>query len=393
HSYSSRLADIWALGVVLINLSCGRNPWLRADPDEPTFASFCQDDSYLGYILPITAEFNDLLKRVFRINPSERIALDEFIDEVRRIDRFTLNYQELMNTSEPIREAAGPLVQVRWDQEMMKIGLPEPLENDGVAPEAALSSQSNRQESEWDGSDDDSMQFLKESTLFQRGGAFGGSFYSQASEGEEDAEEPDEELDDDNDDREEENDEECEAEYDTSRGADVEVDGTDLAQAVEIVDDDMSDTESIAPTLDTSWISPAPPSHSYEDYEDDQWDLFESSSYINLDGPDPNSNPPPLTTAPSIPSTPICGLVTPAQTNLYDDCGMFPPLQKISFADSAIRSGFDCPPEILDDSEGSGSTPRSIPHKGRHLRPQKVARGVFQRFAAEARCLSKHFPI
>ncbi|KAG8920642.1 hypothetical protein FRC00_009726, partial [Tulasnella sp. 408] len=244
HSYSSRLADIWALGVVLINLSCGRNPWLRAHPDEPTFASFCQDDDYLSYILPITTDFNDLLKRVFRINPSQRIALDEFIDEVQRMDRFTLNYEELMNTTEPIRAAAGPLLQVRWEQEILNTAQLEPLENGGVAPETGVScppSQHHRQESEWDGSDGDSIHLLKSSNAFRNGGTLGNSIYGQTSEGEEDAEEVQELEEDEN--PQEDNDEECEEEYGTSCDAGADVYGTDLAQDAVIVDDEMSDTE------------------------------------------------------------------------------------------------------------------------------------------------------
>ncbi|KAG9017119.1 hypothetical protein FRB90_001682 [Tulasnella sp. 427] len=118
--YSSRLADVWALGVVLVNLSCARNPWFKAEPNEATFAAYCSNNDYLRYILPITNDLNNVLKRVFRLDPTQRITLTDFIDEVRRIRRFTLDYQELSQASEPVKTAAGSLMKVRWEQEVAR---------------------------------------------------------------------------------------------------------------------------------------------------------------------------------------------------------------------------------------------------------------------------------
>lgn len=115
--YSSRSNDVWSLGVLLINFACGRNPWVRAHPEEETFAAFMRDPDYLLSILPISIELNNLLKRVFLLDPSQRIGLDELIDGVARIERFTLNYNELCRAPDVVRNAAGPLLRVRQKQE------------------------------------------------------------------------------------------------------------------------------------------------------------------------------------------------------------------------------------------------------------------------------------
>ncbi|KAG8950329.1 hypothetical protein FRC04_007771 [Tulasnella sp. 424] len=397
HSYSSRLADIWALGVVLINLSCGRNPWLRAHPEEPTYASFCKDDDYLSYILPITSDLNDLLKRVFRINPSQRIALDEFIDEVRRMDRFTLNYEELMESSDAIKTAAGPLLQVRWEQEMLDTRQPIPLEDDGTGPEAVFPQASPQRP-------ETSIQLLETPDLLRHGGTLGDPVYSQALEGEEGAEE-DDDLDQD-----ESYEDDDEEERELSPDAYIDLGGADLYQESRIGGDEMSDTRSVVSTIYTAW-PPSTPSSPSNTAHSAKWHLLRSpcSPYIDSEEACPSPNPSPLITAPSVPSTPNCGLNTPAQEYLYEDCSTFPSLEHVSFADSALRSGLDCPGIVEERSCGTQS--ESIPHntspakrrlreagcssdiERRHVRSRKMAQGVLQRFAPDASCWLEPFPI
>lgn len=44
--------DMWSLGVVLINLTCGRNPWKQASFDDPAYRMFAQSRHYLRTVLP-----------------------------------------------------------------------------------------------------------------------------------------------------------------------------------------------------------------------------------------------------------------------------------------------------------------------------------------------------
>lgn len=75
--YSSAPNDVWALGVILVNLTCGRNPWKRAALDDSTFRAFMRDPGFLQTILPISDRFNAILQRIFEVDPRRRITLEE----------------------------------------------------------------------------------------------------------------------------------------------------------------------------------------------------------------------------------------------------------------------------------------------------------------------------
>lgn len=74
--YASAPNDIWSLGVILVNLTCGRNPWKRASMDDSTFRAYMRDRTFLQTILPISDGLNCILQRIFEIDPKRRISLD-----------------------------------------------------------------------------------------------------------------------------------------------------------------------------------------------------------------------------------------------------------------------------------------------------------------------------
>lgn len=67
---------MWSLGVILVNLICGRNPWKRASSEDTTFRAFMQDSNFLASILSISSGLNWILQRIFEIDPKRRISLD-----------------------------------------------------------------------------------------------------------------------------------------------------------------------------------------------------------------------------------------------------------------------------------------------------------------------------
>jgi len=75
--YSAEANDVWSLGVMLINLACGRNPWNQACIDDPTFSAFLANANFLATVLPLTAEFNHIIRRVFDLDPRRRASLAE----------------------------------------------------------------------------------------------------------------------------------------------------------------------------------------------------------------------------------------------------------------------------------------------------------------------------
>lgn len=87
--YPTRTADVWSLGVILVNLVCGRNPWRCASPTDESFAAFLQDPSFLRRILPISHDCLDILTQIFTLDPEQRIPLDRLRELVLDIDSFT----------------------------------------------------------------------------------------------------------------------------------------------------------------------------------------------------------------------------------------------------------------------------------------------------------------
>jgi serine/threonine protein kinase len=87
--YACAPNDIWSLGVILVNLTCGRNPWKSASPKDSTFRAYMEDRHFLKSILPLSDELNEILGMVFEMDPSRRISLDELRHRIINCPRFT----------------------------------------------------------------------------------------------------------------------------------------------------------------------------------------------------------------------------------------------------------------------------------------------------------------
>lgn len=83
-------SDIWSLGIILINLVCMRNPWLKAHQGEDaTFQFFIENNKILQKILPISDELLDVLGDILCLEPCRRIALDVLMAKIRSIKKLT----------------------------------------------------------------------------------------------------------------------------------------------------------------------------------------------------------------------------------------------------------------------------------------------------------------
>ncbi|MCJ1325435.1 hypothetical protein MMC10_002098 [Thelotrema lepadinum] len=91
--YASAPNDIWSLGVILVNLTCGRNPWKRASVEDTTFRAYLKDPQFLSSILPISSELETLLRRIFECNPAKRISIPELRQLILQCDFFTARPQ------------------------------------------------------------------------------------------------------------------------------------------------------------------------------------------------------------------------------------------------------------------------------------------------------------
>jgi serine/threonine protein kinase len=87
--YACAPNDIWSLGVILVNLTCGRNPWKSASPKDSTFRAYMEDRHFLKSILPLSDELNDILGMIFELDPARRIKLDELRQRILNCHQFT----------------------------------------------------------------------------------------------------------------------------------------------------------------------------------------------------------------------------------------------------------------------------------------------------------------
>ncbi|KAJ2773820.1 Serine/threonine protein kinase [Coemansia nantahalensis] len=88
NGYAAAPNDVWALGVILINLTTGRNPWNRAHVSDPLFRRFLADKSFLCQAIHATPAFTHIIHRVLDVNPETRCTLDELQRLVKYCPRF-----------------------------------------------------------------------------------------------------------------------------------------------------------------------------------------------------------------------------------------------------------------------------------------------------------------
>lgn len=70
-------SDVWSLGIVLINLTCGSNPWQTAGMQDPDYQDYGRSKDFLKSILPISDGLDDILRCVLEPNPKLRVTISE----------------------------------------------------------------------------------------------------------------------------------------------------------------------------------------------------------------------------------------------------------------------------------------------------------------------------
>ncbi|KAH8923544.1 kinase-like protein [Atractiella rhizophila] len=105
--YATQPNDVWSLGVILINLTCSRNPWKQATMKDETFCAFRNDQEwFLPKILPISNDCHDVLRRVFNLHPDGRPTVRELRGMVSKITRWTMSIEQLRHSTKATKEAA-----------------------------------------------------------------------------------------------------------------------------------------------------------------------------------------------------------------------------------------------------------------------------------------------
>ena len=101
--YASAPNDVWSLGVILVNLTCGRNPWKRASTEDSTFRAYLRDRHFLKTILPLSDELDSILRRIFEPDPMKRITIPELRELILQCSRLT------SRSNAPVTQPCAPV--------------------------------------------------------------------------------------------------------------------------------------------------------------------------------------------------------------------------------------------------------------------------------------------
>lgn len=104
-SYNAKHADIWALGVILMNLVCECLPWRRADREDRDFFNYLYRDSNFFYNnFPISSELNDILKSIFTIRAEDRASIKDIRRNILGVKTF-FDYSDFGSPSTTLQAA------------------------------------------------------------------------------------------------------------------------------------------------------------------------------------------------------------------------------------------------------------------------------------------------
>lgn len=89
YCYSPRLADIWALGIILMNLITGSQPWFKASLSDPFFVEYANNNpNFLYDFFPISRGANEILKSMLAIDPRKRASLADIRIRILEVKSF-----------------------------------------------------------------------------------------------------------------------------------------------------------------------------------------------------------------------------------------------------------------------------------------------------------------
>ncbi|TFK23820.1 kinase-like protein, partial [Coprinopsis marcescibilis] len=88
-AYSPMATDVWSLGIILLNMVTGRNPWESATADDPIFQAYGRSPfNFFPSVLPISTAFNKLMIQVLDPNWKTRLSLHHFRQKIESISTF-----------------------------------------------------------------------------------------------------------------------------------------------------------------------------------------------------------------------------------------------------------------------------------------------------------------
>lgn len=86
--YPRSASDVWALGVIFLNLIFGRNPWKKASlTEDSAYKDYAMYPDTLKGVLPVSDELNQIMAQIFHPDPYKRITIPALCGKVRQCGR------------------------------------------------------------------------------------------------------------------------------------------------------------------------------------------------------------------------------------------------------------------------------------------------------------------
>ncbi|RPD60087.1 Pkinase-domain-containing protein [Lentinus tigrinus ALCF2SS1-7] len=94
--YDTRAADVWALGIILVNMLTGRNPWEQASMRDAHFADFLGEkaDFFRESFPQLSKGVCEVLAEVLEFRPERRMSLRKLREAVVSLESFFCNEGE-----------------------------------------------------------------------------------------------------------------------------------------------------------------------------------------------------------------------------------------------------------------------------------------------------------
>ncbi|OBZ81952.1 Negative regulator of sexual conjugation and meiosis [Choanephora cucurbitarum] len=126
NGYDTQKNDIWSLGVILINLTAGRNPWKQATLNNPAYAAYLRHPGqFFKTILPcISSELESILLDIFCLDPDQRITLAKLRLRIEQCTRFVQPISRPIDRYHPYSHPYKSLKVVNHENCFLKPSLP-----------------------------------------------------------------------------------------------------------------------------------------------------------------------------------------------------------------------------------------------------------------------------
>lgn len=87
--YAAGESDIWALGILLINIITGKSPWNEASKRDIGFKAYLREGpSYFQRTLAIPTQASEMLARILEVDVSKRLNITQIRDALKSVPSF-----------------------------------------------------------------------------------------------------------------------------------------------------------------------------------------------------------------------------------------------------------------------------------------------------------------